>query len=101
MTDLIERLRRPCSHNEGQRQRKEAAAEIERLRAEILRNIETEKKVRHGLIGQIQENERLRMALKIILENVTPAAKNGATGAISVEKIARRALNHATVSGAD
>jgi len=32
MTDIVERLREPCSFNDGQRQRNEAAKEIERLR---------------------------------------------------------------------
>ncbi len=35
MTDLVERLRSPCSHNDGQRQRREAADQIERLQEEI------------------------------------------------------------------
>ncbi len=40
----------------------------------------------------IEENARLRAALERIIADVTPAANNGATGAISVHDIARKAL---------
>ena len=86
MSDIVERLRE--AHKRGPhimndfRIFNEAADEIERLQEEVA-----------TMSGKDHEKiMQLRAALQEILDDVEPAAHNGATGAISVRAIARRAL---------